>query len=228
MGRVTHGKRYRADAEVVPQTPQSLVEAVKVLKKFKPLKFDQTVELTLWLGIDPKQPDQAMRGSISLPHGVGRSKKVIAFCEGDMAAAAKAAGAIEAGGDELIAKVQGGWMDFDVAIAVPTLMRTVSKLGRVLGPAGKMPSPKSGTVVEDVPTAVREYAAGKIEYRNDDFGNIHVPVGKVSFEEAKLVENIEAFIARMRALKPATSKGEYIKRACLKATMTPSIMLDVK
>jgi large subunit ribosomal protein L1 len=205
-----------------------VVEAVKVIKKFKPLKFDQTVELTLWLGIDPKQADQAMRGSISLPHGVGRSKKVIAFCEGDLAAAAKAAGAIEAGGDELIAKVQGGWMDFDVAIAVPTLMRTVSKLGRVLGPAGKMPSPKSGTVVEDVATAVREYAAGKIEYRNDDFGNIHVPVGKVSFEEAKLVENIEAFITRMRALKPATSKGEYIKRACLKATMTPSIMLDVK
>ncbi len=227
MGKKARGKRYRADLEKVPDRPVPVAEAVKVLKQFNHTKFDQTVELVLWLGIDPKQADQSVRGAVSLPHGIGKTKKVVAFCEGDQAEAARAAGAIEAGGDDLIAKIQKGWTDFDVAVAVPAMMRSVSRLGRILGPAGKMPSPKSGTVVEDVATAVREYSAGKIEFRNDDGGNVHVPVGRMSFEEQRLVENIEAFVARIRSMKPATSKGTYIRKAVLTATMTPAVPMDV-
>jgi len=227
MGKKAHGKRYRADLEKVPDRPVPAPDAVKILKQFNHTKFDQTVELVLWLGIDPKQADQTVRGAVSLPHGIGKTKKVVAFCEGEQAEAARAAGAIEAGGDDLIAKIQNGWTDFDVAVAVPAMMRSVSRLGRILGPAGKMPSPKSGTVVEDVATAVREYSAGKIEFRNDDGGNVHVPVGRMSFEEQRLVENIEAFVARIRSMKPATSKGTYIRKAVLTATMTPAIPLDV-
>jgi large subunit ribosomal protein L1 len=227
MGKRVRGKRYRADVGKVPAKAVPVAEAVNILKQFSTTKFDQTVELVLWLGIDPKQADQAIRGSVSLPNGIGKSKKVIAFCDEATAALAKAAGAIEAGADELIKKVQGGWMDFDVAIAAPSMMRTVSRLGKVLGPQGKMPSPKAGTVVEDVPTAVREYAAGKIEFRNDDGGNVHVPVGKLSFEPAKLAENVESFLGRIRAMKPATSKGIYFKRVVLTATMSPGIQLEV-
>lgn len=222
------GKRYRQDVEKVPGKPVTVAEAVNVLKQFAPCKFDQTVELAIWLGIDPKQAEQAIRGTISLPHGIGKSKKVIAFCDGETAIAAKAAGAIEAGADELIKKVQDGWTDFDVAVAPPAMMRSVSRLGRVLGPLGKMPSPKAGTVVEDIPTAVKEYAAGKIEFRNDDGGNLHVPVGKTSFDAEKLVANIETFLDRIRSLKPPTSKGTYIKKACVSATMTPAVLLDVQ
>jgi large subunit ribosomal protein L1 len=221
------GKRYLAEVEKVPAKPVPLAEAIKIIKGFTKAKFDQTVQLHVWLGIDPKQADQAVRGAIALPHGIGKSKKVVAFCDGDNIAAAKAAGAIEAGLDELVAKVQGGWTDFDVAVATPSVMRSVSKLGRVLGPTGKMPSPKAGTVVEDVATAVREYSAGKIEFRNDDGGNIHVPVGKVSFDEAKLVENIETMLNRLRTVKPATSKGTYMKKAVLSATMSPGVLLEV-
>jgi large subunit ribosomal protein L1 len=227
MGKIVRGKRYRADVAKVPASAVSVPEAVKIIKQFSQTKFDQTVELVVWLGIDPKQADQAVRGSMSLPHGIGKSKKVIAFCDPDTATAAKAAGAIEAGSDELIEKVQKGWMDFDVAVATPAMMRSVSKLGRVLGPQGKMPSPKSGTVVEDIPTAVKEYSAGKIEFRNDDGGNVHAPVGKVSFDEQKLAENIEALLNRLRNMKPATSKGTYLRKAVLTATMTPAVLLAV-
>ena len=223
----THGKRFRAALEKIPEGPVSTVDAVKALKDLIQTKFDQTVELVLWLGIDPKQADQAIRGSISLPNGIGKTKRVIAFCDESQVEAAKAAGAIEAGADELVDKIQKGWTDFDVAVAAPALMRNVSKLGRVLGPQGKMPSPKSGTVRNDIEEAVKEYVAGKIEFRHDDGGNVHAPVGELSFEADKLVENVDAFVAHIKALRPAASKGTYIKKACLTATMSPSVELNL-
>ena len=222
-----HGKRYRQWAEKVPKQAVAVAEAVEIVKGFSGSKFDPTIELTMHLGIDARQADQALRGSIALPHGIGKARRVIAFCEGEEAEKAKAAGAVEAGSDELIKKIQDGWMDFDVAVSTPQMMRSVSRLGRILGPQGKMPSPKSGTVVEDVATAVREYAAGKVEYRNDDGGNIHVPVGKASFDSAKLVENIEVMFARIRKLRPATAKGTYIKKVCIGATMSPAVRVDL-
>jgi len=228
MGRQAHGKRYRANAEKAPDAPQPLAEAVASLKGLAPPKFDQTVELVVWLGIDPKQSDQQIRGSISLPNGIGKTKKVVAFCDEAQADAAREAGAIEAGGDELVEKIQKGWADFDVAVAQPAMMRSVSKLGRILGPQGKMPSPKAGTVVDDVVTAVTDYSAGKIEFRNDDGGNLHAPIGKLSFETDSLVENAEAFLARVRSMKPAACKGQFLKKACLSATMTPSVRLAVE
>ncbi len=221
------GKRYRQWLEQVPKAPVAVAEAVKIVKGFAGTKFDQTIEMTMHLGIDARQADQAIRGSISLPHGIGKARKVIAFCEGEDAEQAKAAGAVEAGADELIQKIQDGWMDFDVAISTPKMMRSVSRLGRILGPQGKMPSPKSGTVVEDVATAVGEYAAGKVEYRNDDGGNIHVPVGKSSFEPEKLAENIETMFEHIKKLRPVSSKGTYIKKICISATMSPAVQVDV-
>ena len=187
----------------------------------------QTVELVLNLGIDPKQADQMLRGSMSLPKGTGQTKKVIAFCEGELAAAASAAGAVESGGQELIDKISKGWMEFDVAIAHPSMMGKVGKLGRVLGPQGKMPSPKAGTVTDDIETAVREFAAGKLEYRNDAGGNIHLPVGHTGFSTADLKENIEAVVQHMNRIKPPTAKGTYVKKVCLSATRTPSVTLEV-
>ena len=188
---------------------------------------DQTVELSVHLGIDPKQADQMIRGSLSLPHGTGTVKKVVAFCEGELAEKAVAAGAIEAGVDELVAKINGGWMDFDVAVAHPSVMGKIAKLGRVLGPQGKMPSPKAGTVTPDVETAVKEYSAGKLEYRNDAGGNIHLPVGKVSFPPESLQENIETVLGHLNKIKPAAAKGTYMKRVCLAGTRTPSLTVAV-
>ena len=222
-----HGKRYSNAVGKVPVAPVPLDEAVKIVQGFDGVKFDQTVELVMHLGIDPRQADQALRGSISLPHGIGKSRRVIAFCEGEDVERAKEAGASEAGGDELIKKIQDGWLDFDVAVATPPMMKSVSKLGRVLGPQGKMPSPKAGTVVTDIPTAVKEYSAGKVEYRNDDGGNLHVPVGKVSFEPQMLVENIGAFINHVKRLRPTTTKGTYIRKITLSATMTPGVEVSV-
>jgi len=227
MGNKVRSKRYNQCLEQVPKGKVSVADAVKAIKSFKATKFDSTINLVMHLGIDPKQADQALRGAVSLPNGVGASKKVIAFCDGEDIVKAKAAGAIEAGTDELIKKVNDGWLDFDVAIATPGMMKTVSRLGRVLGPQGKMPSPKAGTVVTDIATAVREYAAGKVEFRNDDGGNIHAVVGKVSFDDAKLIQNIEAFLDHIRRMKPASAKGTYIKKAVLSATMTPSVQMEV-
>ena len=169
---VGNGKRMRASNEHAVKAAVAPAEAIAALRKFKAPKFDQTVNVCFHLGIDPKAADQALRGSIALPHGIGKSARVIAFCGSDKVAAAKAAGAVEAGADELVAKIEGGWMDFDVAVASPDMMRVVSKLGKVLGPKGLMPSPKAGTVTPNVPEAVKEYAAGKQEYRNDDGGNV--------------------------------------------------------
>ena len=226
MGKRAHGKRYRSEMEKVPAGPVPLKEAIGILKEFNHTKFDQTVELVMWLGIDPKQADQQIRGAMSLPHGIGKSRRVVAFCEDDQVDAAKAAGAIEAGGQDVVDKIQKGWTDFDVAVAVPAIMKSVSRLGRILGPQGKMPSPKSGTVVEAVPTAVREYAAGKVEFRNDVGGNIHIAVGKLSFEVDKLAENVESFVGRIKAMKPASSKGTYIRKVTLTATMAPGVTVS--
>ncbi len=218
-------KRYRKDLEKQPSNALPVPDAVKHLRGFAKTKFDQTVDLVCWLGIDPKQADQAVRGSVSLPKGIGSTKRVIAFCSDADAVAAKAAGAIEAGGDELVDKVSKGWLEFDVAVAHPSLMGKVGKLGRVLGPQGKMPSPKSGTVTPDIVTAVKEYSAGKLEFRNDAGGNIHAVVGKMSFSDEDLAANIEAFVGHIRRLKPATAKGHYLKKVCISGTMTPSIQL---
>lgn len=221
-------KRYQAAAKLVDRTRVYPVdEAVKTIKQFPSAKLDETVELAVHLGVDPKKADQAIRGTISLPKGIGRTLRVIVFAEGEQAAKAKAAGALEAGGQELIDRVAGGWTDFDVAIATPALMRQVGRLGRVLGPKGLMPSPKSGTVTDDVEAAVREFRAGKLEFRTDAGGNIHAPVGKKSFSAEDLKANIEALLERIRQAKPASAKGRYILGASLSTTMGPSVRLDV-
>lgn len=219
-------KRYTADVQNAVKEALSLAEAVKKVKSFASTKFDQSVECVMHLGIDPKQADQMVRGAISLPHGIGKARKVIAFCEDSEAEAAKAAGAIEAGCDELVAKVADGWLDFDVAIASPKVMGKAGKLGRVLGPQGKMPSPKNGTVTPDVVTAVKEFAAGKVEFRNDSGGNIHAVVGKLSFDDKKLEENIHAFIANINKMKPSAVKGAYVKKICISATMSPGVVVE--
>ncbi len=219
-------KRYKKESEQVSKEPLGLAEAVEKVKSLKSAKFDQSIECVLHLGIDPKQADQMVRGSISLPYGIGKQKKVIAFCEDADVEAAKKAGAIEVGCDELIKKISDGWLDFDVAIASPKVMGKVGKLGRVLGPQGKMPSPKNGTVTADVATAVAEFAAGKVEFRNDAGGNVHTVVGKQSFENEKLIGNIEAFVSHIKKIKPATAKGTYIKKISISATMSPGITVS--
>lgn len=220
-------KRYKKESENLSKEAVGLAEAVEKIKSFDSVKFDQTVECVLCLGIDPKQADQLVRGSVSLPHGIGKQKKVIAFCEDADVEPAKQAGALEAGCDELVKKIEGGWMDFDVAIASPKVMSRVGKLGRILGPQGKMPTPKNGTVTADVVSAVAEFAAGKVEFRNDAGGNIHAVVGKQSFEVQKLTENIEAFVSHIKKVKPQASKGTYIKKISISATMSPSVTVAV-
>lgn len=223
----SRSKRYKKEAEQISKEPLSLAEAVDKIKSFNSTKFDQTVECVLHLGIDPKQADQAVRGSVSLPHGVGKQKRVIAFCDDSEVESAKKAGAVEVGCDELIKKITDGWMDFDVAVASPKVMAKVGKLGRILGPQGKMPSPKNGTITNDLVTAVAEFSAGKIEFRNDAGGNIHAVVGKQSFDNQKLVDNIESFIAHIKRIKPAAAKGTYIKKICLSAAMSPGVAISI-
>jgi large subunit ribosomal protein L1 len=223
----TRSKRYQKEAQQTSEATLSLDQAVEKIKSFKGVKFDQTVECVVQLGIDTKQTDQLVRGSLSLPHGVGKQKKVIAFCDESMAEEARKAGAIEVGVDDLVKKITDGWADFDVAIASPKVMGKVGKLGRILGPQGKMPSPKNGTVTDDVVTAVAEFRAGKIEFRNDAGGNVHAVVGKQSFDKQKLVENIDAFLAHIRRVKPSSAKGSYIKKISLSATMSPSVQVAV-
>ena len=224
---VGNSKRMRAAQSHIVVNPVTAAEAIAALRKFKATKFDQTVNVVFHLGIDPKAADQALRGSIALPHGIGKTARVIAFCGSDKVAAAKAAGAVEAGADDLVAKVEGGWMEFDVAIASPDMMRVVSKLGKVLGPKGLMPSPKAGTVTPNVADAVKEYAAGKQEYRNDDGGNIHGVIGKLSFKDDQLVENLNAFVQTILKAKPASSKGLYVKKCVVAACMSPGVPVAV-
>jgi large subunit ribosomal protein L1 len=179
------------------------------------------------LGIDPKQADQLVRGSISLPHGIGKTKRVIAFCPDDKVDDAKSTGAVEAGGEDLVKKIEGGWMEFDVAVATPDMMKVISKLGRVLGPRGLMPSPEAGTVTPDIATAVRDYAAGKVEFRNDSGGNVHAVIGKQSFDDQKLVENARHFIGVIEKMKPAAAKGQYVKKISMSGTQTPGVLVTV-
>jgi large subunit ribosomal protein L1 len=203
--------------------PMSVKDAVALLKSFERTKFDQSVEVAMRLGIDAKQADQIVRGSIVLPNGIGKSKRVVVFAKGAKADEATAAGADEVGAEELAEKIKGGWTDFDACIATPDMMKLVGPLGRVLGPRGLMPTPKAGTVTMDVATVIQEYKAGKVEFRNDAAGNIHSVVGKLSFDQEKLEENIQAFIDRITAMKPQTAKGQYIKGIAISATMTPGV-----
>jgi large subunit ribosomal protein L1 len=224
----TRSKRYKEAAKKAVADPVDVEKAIDVLKTFNPTKFDQTVELIFSLGIDPKQADQMIRGSLSLPHGVGKTKRVIAFCPEHLAPVATAAGAIRAGGQELVQAIEKeNFTDFDVAISTPDMMRFVGRLGKVLGPKGLMPSPKAGTVTPDIAAAVKEYSAGKVEYRNDAGGNVHSVVGKLSFDKARLSENINAMITQIRRVKPSTSKGQYFKKVILKGSMTPAVYLAV-
>jgi large subunit ribosomal protein L1 len=204
-----------------------VAEAVAILKKFESAKFDETVEIALKLGIDVKNTAQMVRGAFSLPHGVGKTVRVIAFAEGAVAAAAKAAGAVEVGAEDLAKKILDGWLDFDVAVAHPAMMRHVGKLGRVLGPQGKMPSPKSGTVTDNVAQAVGEFCAGKVEFRNDDGGTVHAVVGKKSFDPEKLAANAQAFLDHIRSMRPASAKGNFLLTGTLSSTMSPGIPLEV-
>jgi large subunit ribosomal protein L1 len=225
---IIRSKRYVEAAKKGTDKVLSLDQAVDVVKSFNPTKFDQTIELTFSLGIDPKQADQMIRGSLSLPHGVGSTKRVVCFCPEHMVEKAKASGAIKAGGQELVAEIEKeNFSDFDVAIATPDMMRFVGRLGKVLGPKGLMPSPKAGTVTADVENAVKEYSAGKVEFRNDTGGNVHSVVGKMSFDKQKLIDNANAMITQIRRMKPATAKGHYFKKVVLKGTMTPAVQVAV-
>ena len=213
----------------------ALPEAVRTLREMEsslpdgvqPCRFDQTVEVSLRLGVDPKQADQIVRGSIVLPHGIGKSQRVLVFAQGDNVAVAEEAGADLVGGKELADKIKDGWLEFDVAIATPDMMGTVGPLGRVLGPRGMMPSPRAGTVTQDVATTVKEYKAGKVEFRVDAGGNVHCVIGKISFEQQQLVDNAEALIEHIRALKPASAKGTYMRHVVISATVSPSISVAV-
>jgi large subunit ribosomal protein L1 len=208
--------------------PLPVSEAVAALKKFNTTKFDQTVEIAMHLGIDPKQADQLVRGSIVLPHGIGKSQRVVVFAKGDKLDEAKAAGADEVGGPELADRIKNGWTEFEVCIATPDMMGVVGPLGKVLGPRGLMPSPRAGTVTPDVSKAIREYKAGKVEFRTkDEGGNIHAVVGKLSFDAAKLAENVTAFINYVISLKPAAVRGQYIKGIVISATMSPGVRIAV-
>ena len=217
-------KRYVESNKTVEESKEyELKEAVSVLKNFNKTKFDETVDIVMKLGVDPKHSDQIVRGSFSLPKGIGKEVRVVVFASGDKIELAQKAGAVEAGGDDLLKKVEGGWLDFDVAISTPDMMGKVGKLGRVLGPQGKMPSPKSGTVTNDVETAVKEFKEGKIEYRTDAGGNVHVPVGKTSFPEEDLAENIRSFIKHIVSNKPPAAKGTFVQKISISSTMSPGV-----
>ena len=219
-----HSKRYRALAgKVKVVDPIPLADALKQLKTFGTTKFNQTVEVSTNLGIDPRQSDQNVRGSVSLPHGIGKAVRVAVFAQGDNAEKATAAGADIVGGDDLAQRIKGGFMDFDVALATPDMMGVVGPLGRLLGPRGLMPSPRSGTVTTDIAAGVREFKAGKIEFRSDKGGNVAAPVGKLSFSEDQLAENIASFLNHLRTVKPAAAKGTFIRTITISATMSPGI-----
>ena len=220
-------KRIKKSLEKRPEAAVSLTEAVDTLKQFDQTKFDQSVEIAMRLGVDHTQSDQIIRGSIVLPHGIGREQRVVVFAKGAAAEAAKEAGADHVGDEDLAKKILGGWTDFDVCIAAPDMMKVVGPLGRVLGPRGLMPSPRAGTVTPEVAKTIGEYKAGKVEFRNDKGGNIHAIVGKLSFESQQLVDNIQAFMNVIIGLRPSSIKGTYLKSTHISATMSPSVRLSV-
>lgn len=222
------GKKYLAALEKIePNKKHTLEEAVAKVKEIASAKFDETVELTMWLGVDPRKADQLVRGTIVLPNGLGgKAKTVVVIAQGDKVREAEEAGADIAGGDEIVDRIKGGWLDFDALIATPDMMGKVGQLGKILGPRGLMPNPKTGTVTMDVRTAISETKAGKVEYRVDKTGVIHSPVGKVSFNAEQLTQNTKVLIDAVIKAKPSTSKGRYVKKVNLAATMSPGILMD--
>ena len=221
-------KRFR-EAEKLLENGKfySVKEAVDLVKKTATTKFDETIEMHVRLGVDPKYADQQVRGAVVLPNGTGKSKRVLAFAKGDKVAEAEAAGADFVGSDELVQKIQGGWLDFDVAVATPDMMGVVGRLGKILGPRGLMPNPKLGTVTMDIAKAISEQKAGKVEYRTDKQGNVHCPIGKASFDEAKLEENYQTLLDTLIKAKPSGAKGQYVKTITLSATMGPGVPVVV-
>ena len=223
----TISKRMKAAAKKRPADPVPVPEAVKALKGFAGTKFDQSVEIAIRLGIDNTQAEQIVSGSIVLPHGIGKQQRVVVFAKGAKADEAREAGADVVGEEDLAEKIKGGWTEFDACIAAPDMMKLVGPLGKVLGPRGLMPSPRAGTVTPDVGKTVREYKAGKVEFRNDKAGIVQAVVGKLSFDEPKLAENVQAFLDKVSSLKPGSVKGTFVKSAHLSATMSPSVRLAV-
>lgn len=221
-------KRFKQiDQLVVTDKKYTLDEAIELLKKCPPVKFDQSVDLALKSGIDVKKSDQQVRGTIALPHGTGKQLRVLVFARGDKVKEAEAAGAEFAGADELLQKVAGGWTDFDAIVSTPDMMREVGKLGKVLGPRGLMPTPKAGTVTNEVGKAVKELKAGKVEFKNDKTGNINNQVGKLSFNKKELIENIEAFLAAVAKSKPSSAKGNFIQSLSISSTMGPGLKIEL-
>src|SRR5438309_808820 len=220
------GKKFAAARAAVPERPHTIEEAVPLMQKVKFAKFDETVELALRLGVDPKHADQMVRGTVVLPHGLGKSKKVLAIAGGDKQKEAADAGADHIGGEEMVEKIQGGFMDFDAVVATPDMMRAVGKLGKVLGPRGLMPNPKTGTVTMDIAKAVQEIKAGKVEFRVDKTRIIHAPVGKSSVSSDSLVANTHALVDSIVKAKPSAAKGKYLKSVTLSSTMGPGVRID--
>ncbi len=219
-----HGKKYQEAAKLLePGKLFSVSEAMEVVKKTATAKFDETIELHVRLGVDPKYADQQVRGAMVLPNGTGKAKKVLVFAKGEKVKEAEDAGADYVGSDEFVTKIQGGWFDFDVAVATPDMMGTVGRLGKVLGPRGLMPNPKLGTVTMDLAKAISEIKAGKVEYRTDKAGNVHVPIGKASFDVEKLVQNYQALIDTLVRVRPAAAKGQYIRAVTVSSTMGPGV-----
>ena len=222
-------KRYKQAVTLVDRNKYyPLNEAVTLLKQMPKTKFDETVEVSMSLGIDPAKTDQAVRGTVLLPHGTGKTRRVVVFCKGESELEAKKVGAEFVGSNDLIEKIQAGWLEFDVAVATPDMMRDVSRLGKLLGPRGLMPNPKAGTVTDDVAKAVTEVKQGKVEFKMDKSANLHVIVGKASFGEQQLTENARAVIVAILRAKPSTVKGQYVRRASLSSTMSPGIFVDIE
>jgi len=221
-----HGKNFTAAAAQVEERAYSIEEAIPLLQKVKFAKFDETIELTLRLGVDPKHADQMVRGTVVLPHGLGKSKTVLVIAGADKQKEASEAGADHVGGDEIVEKILGGWMDFDAVVATPDMMRGVGRLGKVLGPRGLMPNPKTGTVTPNVTQAIKEIKAGKVEFRVDKTGIVHAPVGKMSFPAQSLVENTHALVSSVVKAKPSAAKGRYLKSVTMSSTMGPGVAID--
>ena len=221
------GKKYQASSKLVDKPAYKLEDAMPIVKQAAFAKFDETVEVAMRLGVDPKHADQMVRGTVVLPHGLGKSKRVIVIASGDKVREGREAGAEESGGEDLVVRIQGGWVDFDAVVATPDMMKSVGKLGKVLGPRGLMPNPKTGTVTVDVARAVKEVKAGKVEFRVDKTGIIHCAVGKVSFEAEKLAENAGALISSVIKAKPASAKGKYVKSIVISSTMGPGFSIDL-
>ncbi|HQZ41085.1 MAG: 50S ribosomal protein L1 [Acidobacteria bacterium] len=222
----THGRKYTSAKEQVEDRPYALDEAVPLLQKIKFAKFDETVALSIRLGVDPKHADQMVRGTVVLPHGLGKSKRVIVIAGADKQKEAEEAGADLVGGDELVERIGGGWVDFEAVVATPDMMRSVGKLGKVLGPRGLMPNPKTGTVTPNVAQAVKEIKAGKVEFRVDKTGIVHAPVGKLSFPPENLIENASALLDSIVRAKPSAAKGKYLRSITVSSTMGPGVRVD--